>query len=442
MDDLDNLIQTDDDTDYSSIGYRLKLTLVSCLDQHRATDCFIVCTSSVSLDDKLQRFDRTVVIDPPNLEQRMAMIRTSLCLEDLSEEGGEIEHILESLGKCTLGRSRAEIAKYYRQAMLATNTSHTTVDGETPTGKLNALQAMNDTVTRLTPASLRSGFIDGYVDMCVKSSAELLAGGYINEPPLPLIGEGMVKAWHQLESIIVTQLCRAGALERILNCDNQEHSRLFCGGVLLTGCPGSGKTTLAYHAARVAAFLLPSVKLIDVSCTSLVHKEVGGSEKALRRLFISIRAAAPCIVLLEGIENIASPRGHDTTTHGTMDRILSTLLIELDGIDSTMSGSKEEPSKFALIGITHNAAWIDPALKRPGRLDKTIELQKPGWEAREAIARQALKQQSNDTSGAINDISAITSQIAEETDNKTGADVIALCEEVKFKKLKDELSCF
>eukprot|EP00546_Thalassionema_frauenfeldii_P010141 CAMPEP_0178929686 /NCGR_PEP_ID=MMETSP0786-20121207/20762_1 /TAXON_ID=186022 /ORGANISM="Thalassionema frauenfeldii, Strain CCMP 1798" /LENGTH=584 /DNA_ID=CAMNT_0020606019 /DNA_START=154 /DNA_END=1908 /DNA_ORIENTATION=- len=435
LDDLDNLIENDDEPDYASIAYRLKLTFISCLDQCRASNCLLVCTSSVPLDDTLQRFEKTFVLGVPNFEQRVSMIRSSMRLDESSEE--EIEVLLERLGKCTLGRSRAEIVKYYRNAILAVHDK--SIDVETLNGKRSILQTMNDTITQLTPASLRSGFIDGYVDMCVKSGAELLAPGYEKGLSLPLIGDEVAEAWRQLESVVVTQLCRADALDQMLYGGNDGHRKLFCGGVLLTGCPGSGKTSLAYHAARVAATLLPSVKLVDVSCTSLVHKEVGGSEKALRRLFMAIRAATPCIVLLEGIENIAALRGNDTTTHGTMDRILSTLLIELDGIDSTAPGSKEEAAKFALIGITHKASWIDPALKRPGRLDKTIELQKPDRRAREAIARRILEEQGKGSAFTTNDINVIASKLAEESDNKTGAEVIALCEELKVKRMKDEI---
>ena len=107
-------------------------------------------------------------------------------------------------------------------------------------------------------------------------------------------------------------------------------------GALLAGPPGSGKTSLAFHCASLAASApgTNNVSLLDVSATSLVHKEMGGSERAVRALFAAARRAAPCIVLLDGIENVAPRRGKDTTTGGTMDRVLSTFLTEMDGIDT------------------------------------------------------------------------------------------------------------
>jgi SpoVK/Ycf46/Vps4 family AAA+-type ATPase len=97
---------------------------------------------------------------------------------------------------------------------------------------------------------------------------------------------------------------------------------------------------------------------------------VGGSERAVHQLFLSARAVAPCILLLENIDVIAAVRGNDSTSEGTMDRVLSTLLIELDGIEDSWVAS----GGVAVIGTTQNSEWIDPSLKRPGRLDRVLSL--------------------------------------------------------------------
>eukprot|EP00957_Ditylum_brightwellii_P086129 6553222-Ditylum_brightwellii.AAC.1 len=146
------------------------------------------------------------------------------------------------------------------------------------------------------------------------------------------------EAWEALETLIVTPLCQSSELDDILfgggDDDNGILSssssggggrqqggggKMVCAGTLLTGPPGSGKTILAKHCAAVASTILPSLRLLDVSCTSLIHKEVGGSERAVQKLFAAAKAAAPCIILLDGIEHIAPVRGHDNTTEGTMD---------------------------------------------------------------------------------------------------------------------------
>jgi SpoVK/Ycf46/Vps4 family AAA+-type ATPase len=175
--------------------------------------------------------------------------------------------------------------------------------------------------------------------------------------------------------------------------------------------------------------------------TSLVHKEVGASERALRQLFVAVRAAAPCILLMDGIENIAAVRGKDNTTHGTMDRVLSTLLTELDGVDTTSSttsvSQKEGAAKFAMIGITHQVSWIDTALRRPGRLEKTIELKKPNREARRRIAWMELQRLNLEDTLNLEDRSF---QIAEHTRGKTAADIVALCEDARMAIVKEAIA--
>jgi len=185
--------------------------------------------------------------------------------------------------------------------------------------------------------------------------------------------------------------------------------------------------------------LLPGVKLIDVSCTSLVHKEVGGSERAVRRLFQAARAAAPCILLMDGLENVAAVRGYDNTTEGTMDRVLSTLLTELDGVDN---GTQQSTGgKIAVIGITHDKHKIDPALRRPGRLEKVIDLQSPDLQTREDILRRELfrfKDLVRQKESGI-EFDHLVSTLAEHTDGFTGAEVVARCNDGRMRCLRETL---
>ena len=215
--------------------------------------------------------------------------------------------------------------------------------------------------------------------------------------------------------------------------------------VLLTGEPGSGKSAIAYHCAAVAAGIDPSIRLLDVPCTSLIHKEVGGSERSLQRLFRAARAAAPCILILDGVENIAPVRGNDNTTEGTMDRLLSTLLTEMDGIGSDDGSSLNEKSQnVAVIGVTHNPpTWIDPALRRPGRLEKCLLMEAPESDARRNIILKELEAVPIDFSGASffepKNKEKLAESIAMVTHGKSAAEVIFICKEARVFALREHL---
>jgi SpoVK/Ycf46/Vps4 family AAA+-type ATPase len=232
---------------------------------------------------------------------------------------------------------------------------------------------MKNLLQSQTPESLRGGEnIDGYVNMRVFTARDLLSMKQTGIESTILPSRSANAAWKALQSSIIIPLCRSKELYELLDITKHGKPKTMTGAVLLTGESGSGKTVVALRCATYAAELLPSIKLIDVSCTSMIHKEVGASEQAIHHLFDAARRAAPAILLMDSIETIAAVRGNDATTEGTMDRILSTLLVELDGIDDNLSHASQ--GGIAVIGITHDESWIDPALKRPGRLDRAIHM--------------------------------------------------------------------
>jgi transitional endoplasmic reticulum ATPase len=147
-------------------------------------------------------------------------------------------------------------------------------------------------------------------------------------------------------------------------------------GVLLTGPPGSGKTHLANAVAEdvrrrgLASF-------VSVQCSDLLTKVVGDTEKALRELFATARNAAPCVLYFDQIESIAPLRGFDTSTEQTFDRMLSMLLVEMDGFSTSRTklqqslASAEARMAFlkqhvVILASTTNKELLDPAILRPG----------------------------------------------------------------------------
>lgn len=144
-----------------------------------------------------------------------------------------------------------------------------------------------------------------------------------------------------------------------------KYSRLFNNipiklrsGLLLYGPPGCGKTMIATAVANEI-----NINLISVKGPELLNKYIGASEQAVRDVFIRARAASPCILLFDEFESIAPKRGGDST--GVTDRVVNQFLCELDGVESRGSG-------IYILACSSRPDMIDPALLRPGRIDKTL----------------------------------------------------------------------
>lgn len=142
------------------------------------------------------------------------------------------------------------------------------------------------------------------------------------------------------------------------------HSIPPCRGVLLFGPTASGKTLLAKTLAADRRF-----PVLHISTLSLYSKYFGETEARLRACFQQARSIAPCILIMDNVELIAGRRVNDDQdgTGGLGGRLLTTLLNELDGIDTTDSG-------VVLVACTTDIESVDPAFLRPGRMDSHIHL--------------------------------------------------------------------
>jgi SpoVK/Ycf46/Vps4 family AAA+-type ATPase len=148
-------------------------------------------------------------------------------------------------------------------------------------------------------------------------------------------------------------------------------------GVLLYGPPGGGKTFLMRALAgtgRLNVFVVKGAELLD--------KYVGESERAVRELFRRAADAAPALVFLDEVDALAPRRGGSTDA-GVADRVVAALLTELDGAEPLRD--------VVVLGATNRPELIDPALLRPGRLERQIYVPPPDAEARTEILRAASK---------------------------------------------------
>lgn len=142
-----------------------------------------------------------------------------------------------------------------------------------------------------------------------------------------------------------------------------EHPELFSdglkkrSGILLYGPPGTGKTLLAKAVATSC-----SLNFFSVKGPELLNMYIGESEANVRRVFQRARDAKPCVIFFDELDSVAPKRGNQGDSGGVMDRIVSQLLAELDGM-----ASGDGSGDVFVIGATNRPDLLDPALLRPGR---------------------------------------------------------------------------
>jgi transitional endoplasmic reticulum ATPase len=186
-------------------------------------------------------------------------------------------------------------------------------------------------------------------------------------------------------------------------------------GVLLYGPPGCGKTFVVRALASSGRLSVHAVKGAE-----LMDKWVGSSEKAVRDLFRRARDSAPSLVFLDELDALAPRRGQSFDS-GVTDRVVASLLTELDGIEPLRN--------VVVLGATNRPDLIDPALLRPGRLEKLVFVEPPDADARREILRTAGK------SIPLSDDVDLDS-LAGELDGYSAADCVALLREAALTAMR------
>ena len=178
-------------------------------------------------------------------------------------------------------------------------------------------------------------------------------------------------------------------------------------GIMLYGPPGTGKTLIAKAVATES-----EVNFISVKGPELLSKWVGESERGVREVFRKARQAAPCIVFFDEVDSIVPPRGRDLGSNVT-ERVVSQILTELDGLESLKD--------VVVIAATNRPDMVDPALMRPGRIDRILYIPNPDKDAREAIL--AIHTRGMPLAEDID-----MDKLAEQMENYSGADIAATCQ--------------
>ncbi|MHA2100763.1 MAG: CDC48 family AAA ATPase [Candidatus Kariarchaeaceae archaeon] len=187
-------------------------------------------------------------------------------------------------------------------------------------------------------------------------------------------------------------------------------------GILLYGPPGTGKTMLAKAVANKT-----EANFISIKGPELFSKWVGESERGIREIFRKARAAAPCVIFFDEIDAIASTRGISDSS-GVSQKVVSQLLTEIDGL--------VELKGVFILAATNRPDIIDPALRRPGRFDKIIEVGMPDAISRKEIFEAHLK-------GLRLAAGIDTMDLANQTNGYTGAEIAAIIDEARMLAIQE-----
>ena len=187
-------------------------------------------------------------------------------------------------------------------------------------------------------------------------------------------------------------------------------------GVLLYGPPGCGKTLLAKAVANEA-----KANFISIKGPELLNKYVGESERAIRSLFIRAKNSSPCIIFFDELDALVPKRSNEN--NNSSERVVNQLLTEMDGL--------EDRKQIFIIAATNRPDIIDPAMLRPGRLDKLLYVPLPEKNDRISILETLIRNLPIEK-----DLNLIEVFDNEKLNGFSGADLAALVREAQLNALK------
>ncbi|KAF1329603.1 Peroxisome biogenesis factor, partial [Globisporangium splendens] len=302
-------------------------------------------------------FDRPVQVTTPDAERREIVIKKMLQMKLESTSNSSTDLLLDPsidyglLASITEGYSLRDLSSATDRALHKTFSRYA-LQGATSTG------ADGKKV-------LQTDFVDGVKDF----------------QPTSLIGVDLFKStvkWSDVGGLNSVRTVLKDTLElptRYGKLYDNTPIKLPA-GMLLYGPPGCGKTLLASAVANECGLNFISVKGPEV-----LNKYIGASEQAIRDLFARAASAAPSVLFLDEFDSIAPRRGADNT--GVTDRLVNQLLTFLDGVEGRKG--------VYVLAATSRPDMIDPALLRPGRLDKSLYCGFPTEEERVDILRAVGK---------------------------------------------------
>ncbi|KAH9068207.1 P-loop containing nucleoside triphosphate hydrolase protein [Lactarius deliciosus] len=276
----------------------------------------------------------------------------------------------------------------------------------------------------LTPALLAPLCItaDDFMLALKEVQPSALREGFATIPDVTWADVGALHAIRSELHMAVVQPIRRPELFRAVGIDAPA-------GVLLWGPPGCGKTLLAKAVANES-----QASFISVKGPELLNKYVGESERAVRQVFARARASSPCIIFFDELDALVPRR--DEALSESSARVVNTLLTELDGLDARRG--------VFVLGATNRPDMLDPAMCRPGRLDKLLYVDLPEPDERAEIVRTLLVRRGVPLAPSMDSALAPADSVAEMVGGErgegySGADLAALVREAGVRALRRAL---
>ncbi len=396
IDELDSIAPKRGETT-GEVERRVVAQLLSLMDglESRGQVVVVGATNRVNaLDEALRRggrFDREIEIGIPNRNGREEILQVHTRGMPLAEDVN-----LKELADITHGFVGADLASLCKEAAmyaLRKILPEIDIEKEIPPEVMEKLKVTKEdfsgALKNTEPSALREVFVE------------------VPNVKWDDIG-GLEHAKQELKEVVEWPLKYPGVFSRL----NTKPPK----GILLFGPPGTGKTMLVKAVANVT-----EANFISIKGPELLSKWVGETEKAVREIFRKAKQAAPCIIFLDELDSIAPVRGAGFDSHVT-ERVVSQLLTAMDGL--------EELKEVIIIAATNRPDMVDPALLRPGRLDRLIYIQPPDEEERKKIFEVHLR---GKPIGEDVDVE----ELAKRTDGYVGADIEAIVKEAVMSALRE-----
>jgi transitional endoplasmic reticulum ATPase len=349
-----------------------------------------------ALDQALRRpgrFDREIEIGVPNREARLEVLQIHARGMPLAEDVN-----LEKLADITHGFVGADIAALAREAgmrALRRIVPELDLDVESiPAEILNKIEVVNE------------DFVDALRELEPSAMREVL----VESPNVHWedIG-GLEDVKQELKESVEWPLAYAKLFSHMAAIPPK--------GIMLYGPPGTGKTLMAKAVATES-----QANFISIKGPEFLSKWVGESERAVRDIFRKARQAAPTVLFFDEMDSIAPARGSGSGDSHVTERMISQILSEMDGLESLHN--------VVVIAATNRPDIIDPALLRPGRFDRMVEIGMPDQEARLDILK--IHTEKRPLAEDV-DLAAISKR----TDGYSGADLAAVCNEAVMLAIRE-----